>query len=102
MVGYGAAARAVTFLNVVGADAGLVAAVGDRAPARHGRRIPGTGIPVVSPDELRDLATGDVLVLAWDLAREIAPSLAWAEARGRRLVVAMPELATITQEVLAP
>src|SRR5207237_6617627 len=49
VVGYGAASRAVALLVHAGVDASLLPAVVDASPAKRGRRMPGTGIPVVGP-----------------------------------------------------
>ena len=50
--GYCAASRAVALLRVAGLDASLLAAVADASPDKHGRRMPGTDIPIIAPDAL--------------------------------------------------
>ena len=52
VLGYGAASRAVALFSRAGLDADLLAAVADASVAKQGRRMPGTDIPIVSPDEL--------------------------------------------------
>ena len=52
VVGYGAASRAVALLVHAGVDASLLPAVVDASPAKDGRRMPGTDIPVVDPSHL--------------------------------------------------
>jgi SAM-dependent methyltransferase len=95
VVGYGAPARAVTFLNAAGIGAGLLTVTADRAASKHGRVIPGVQLPIVTPDDLRARQPDEVLVLAWDLADEIRASMPWLEDEGGRWLVALPELAIV-------
>jgi hypothetical protein len=68
VAGYGAPAKATTLLNYCGLDVGEIAYVVDSTPAKQGRFIPGTGIPIVSPD----MADARVfLLLAWNYASTI-------------------------------
>ena len=53
---YGAGSRAVAVLAAAGLRPGAVAAIADGAPAKQGRRMPGTDIPIVAPEAL--LASG--------------------------------------------
>lgn len=72
---YGAGSKAVTLVGVCGLDSADLTAVADLSPAKQGRRIPGTGIPIVSPQELIDSRPDDVVVLTWDIATEVAAAL---------------------------
>ena len=58
VLGYGAASRAVALFSRAGLNADLLAAVADASLAKQGRRMPGTDIPIVSPDELLAAKTG--------------------------------------------
>jgi hypothetical protein len=49
VLGYGAASRAVALLCRAGVDRGLLPAVADASPAKQGRRMPATDIPVIAP-----------------------------------------------------
>ena len=49
---YGAGSRAVAVLAAAGLPRGAVAAIADGAPAKQGRRMPGTDIPIVAPEAL--------------------------------------------------
>jgi SAM-dependent methyltransferase len=88
---YGAAAKGNTFLNAAGVDARAILAVADRNPAKQGRLLPGSHIPVVSPEKLLALAPDDILILPWNIAHEIAKSLRGAGFRGR-LLTAVPRM----------
>ena len=91
LAGYGAAAKGNTFLNYCGITAGDVLCVADRNPAKQGKLLPGSHIPVVSPDELAAAQPDDVVVLPWNIADEVAAELAPLRAAGTRLWVAVPE-----------
>ncbi|HEV7268209.1 MAG TPA: class I SAM-dependent methyltransferase [Falsiroseomonas sp.] len=92
---YGAAAKGNTFLNAAGVGAADILAVADRSPAKQGRLLPGSHIPVVTPEALLALAPDDILVLPWNIGAEIAGQLRAAGFAGRILtaVPAMRELA---------
>ncbi|MBU9766764.1 methyltransferase domain-containing protein [Mycobacterium sp. TNTM28] len=73
--GYGAASRAVALFALAGLDRGLLAAVADAAPAKHGRRMPGTDIPVISPEHLVAAEPDLVLLTLAELSDEVAADL---------------------------
>jgi 2-polyprenyl-3-methyl-5-hydroxy-6-metoxy-1,4-benzoquinol methylase len=91
VAGYGAAAKGNTFLNAAGVSDGDLVAVADLNPAKQDKLLPGSHVPVVSPDALAELAPDDVLILPWNLADEIAASLS-ALVPAARLWVAVPEM----------
>ncbi|MCU1644301.1 MAG: hypothetical protein JWN03_4576 [Nocardia sp.] len=68
---YGAASRAVALLHLAGAHRGLLTAVADAAPAKQGRRMPGTDIPIIAPVELLAAHPDRVLLTLPDLLREV-------------------------------
>lgn len=72
---YGAAAKGNTFLNAAGVGPGDLLAVADLSPAKQGRLLPGTHIPVVTPQALLDAAPDDILILPWNIAPEIVAKL---------------------------
>lgn len=89
---YGAAAKGNTLLNFAGVRADLLAFVVDRNPAKQGRWLPGSRIPVVDEAQL-DLARPDyVVILPWNLRDEIAGQLQRVRGWGGRFVTAVPSL----------
>lgn len=87
VLGYGAAAKGNTLLNYAGIRADLLTAVADRAPSKQGKLLPGSHIPVISPEQLASEATDVLLVLPWNLIKEIS-----AEFPSYQLVTAIPVL----------
>ncbi|WP_225730365.1 MULTISPECIES: methyltransferase domain-containing protein [unclassified Nocardia] len=68
---YGAASRAVAVFSRAGIHRGLIGAVADAAPAKRGRRMPGTDIPIIGPAELLAAAPDLVLLTLPDLLEEV-------------------------------
>lgn len=69
---YGAASRAVALFSRAGIDSRLIAAVSDASPAKQGRRMPGTDIPIVSPETLLAAQPDRVLLTLPDLLPEVS------------------------------
>jgi hypothetical protein len=88
---YGAAAKGNTFLNAAGVTAADILAVADRSPAKQGRRLPGSRIPVVTPEALLGMPLDDILVLPWNIGAEVAAQLRSGGFRGR-ILTAVPEM----------
>ena len=72
VLAYGAASRAVALFSRAGIDSRLLSAVADASPAKQGRRMPGTDIPIVSPDELLAAKPDRVLLTVPDLLPEVS------------------------------
>jgi 2-polyprenyl-3-methyl-5-hydroxy-6-metoxy-1,4-benzoquinol methylase len=87
---YGAAAKGNTLLNFCAATRADISMVADRNPHKQSKLLPGTHIPVVSPEELMRAAPDYVLVLPWNLQDEIMRQLAGIRAWGGRFVTAVP------------
>ena len=73
--GYAAASRAVSLLCLVGADRTLLAGVADASPAKLGRRMPGTDVPVIAPEQLVAAEPDVVLVFVSDVLNEVRRAL---------------------------
>ena len=89
---YGAAAKGNTLLNYAGVKPDLLPYVCDAAPAKQGKYLPGSHIPIRPPAALRDDPPDEVLILPWNLTDEIKLQLADLGERGVGFVTAVPEL----------
>jgi SAM-dependent methyltransferase len=87
---YGAAAKGNTLLNFCGVTREDVSMVADRNPHKQGKLLPGTHIPVVSPEELMRKRPDYVLILPWNLQDEIRSQLQGIAAWGGRFVTPVP------------
>lgn len=86
VLGYGAASRAVALLYLAGVDSSILPAIADASPAKHGRRMPGTDIPVISLEELISARAESVLLFLPDLLAELRDGLPQIEAAGGRWI----------------
>ena len=68
---YGAAAKGNTLLNYAGIKPDLLPFVCDAAKAKQGKYLPGSHIPVLSPDQLKKFQPDYLLILPWNIAGEI-------------------------------
>lgn len=75
VLAYGAASRAVSLFSRARLDSGLLPAVADAAPAKQGRRMPGTDIPIVSPENLLAANPDRVLLTLPDLLPELQSTM---------------------------
>ena len=89
---YGAAAKGNTLLNYAGIRAGLLPWVADRNPAKQGRFMPGSRIPIVGEEQLRHEKPDYILILPWNLKNEVVSQLAYVRDWGGRFVVAVPRI----------
>lgn len=87
---YGAAAKGNTLLNYCGVTADDIPMVADRNPHKQSKFLPGTHIPVVSPEQLLQAVPDYVLVLPWNLQEEIVLQLNAIRAWGGRFVIPVP------------
>jgi len=92
IVGYGAAAKANTLLNYAGVDTDLIPWIVDRNPAKQGRLMPGSRIPIVSEDCLREARPDFVILFPWNIEHELVEQLGYVRDWGAQFVVAIPEL----------
>lgn len=88
---YGAAAKGNTLLNFAGIRADLVEFVVDRNPAKQGKFMPGSRIPIVGEDHLKAARPDVVILLPWNLSTELGRQLAYVGDWGGELVAAVPE-----------
>jgi SAM-dependent methyltransferase len=87
---YGAAAKGNTLLNFCGLTPADIAQVADRNPHKQSKFLPGTHIPVVSPEALLRSRPDYVLILPWNLQEEIRQQLREIKAWGGRFVTPVP------------
>jgi SAM-dependent methyltransferase len=88
---YGAAAKGNTFLNYCRTTAADIVAAFDANPAKQGRYLPGSHVPILSPAAVAEVKPDYVLILPWNLKDEIRSQLGFIEGWGGRFVTASPE-----------
>jgi predicted TPR repeat methyltransferase len=91
LAAYGAAAKGNTFLNYCGTTTDDIVAVFDASLAKQGRFLPGSHLPILSPNAVREVRPDDLLILPWNLKDEIMGQMAFIRDWGGRFVTASPE-----------
>ncbi len=92
VVAYGAAAKGNTLLNFAGVRPDLIRFVADLNPAKQGKAMPGSRIPIVGPDVLEEAAPNYVVILPWNLRTEVSNQLAELRSAGTKIVTFVPAL----------
>ena len=96
VVGYGAAAKGNTLMNYAGVRPDLISCVVDRNPAKQGKFLPGSRIPIVSDAYLKQVRPDYVVIFPWNLLQEVVEQLNYIRQWGGQFVVAVPELKTVS------
>jgi SAM-dependent methyltransferase len=89
---YGAAAKGNTIINYAGVRPDLISFVVDSNPAKQGKYLPGSRIPIVDEQRLRQDKPDYVVILPWNLKTEIARQIDYIENWGGTFVTAVPHL----------
>ncbi len=89
---YGAAAKGNTLLNFAGVRGDLLGWVVDRNPAKQGKFLPGSRIPIVDEARIRTERPDYILIMPWNLKAEVMEQLSYIREWGGLFVVAVPEL----------
>ena len=92
VAGYGAPGKGNTLLNHCGIRSDLLSYTVDRSPWKQGKFLPGTHIPIYSPERIAETRPDYVLVLPWNLREEISQQLDYVRSWGGRLVFPIPTL----------
>jgi SAM-dependent methyltransferase len=92
IAGYGAAAKGNTLLNYCGVGRDFLDFTCDANPHKQGHVLPGTHIPILPPDAIRERRPDVVLILPWNIKDEIMDQLSYVRAWGGRFAARSPEL----------
>lgn len=87
---YGAAAKGNTLLNYCNISTDLVTYVVDRNPYKQQRYLPGSHLPVLAPEEVRQSKPDFLLILAWNLQEEIMAEMAFVRDWGGQFATPVP------------
>jgi len=90
VAGYGAPAKANTLLNFCGIGTDFIDYTVDISPHKQNRFLPGTHIPVFSPERIRETRPDYVLILPWNLRDEVVSQMAHIREWGGRFVIPIP------------
>ena len=89
---YGAAAKGNTLINFAALGSDLIQFVVDKNPAKQGKFMPGSRIPIVSPEALHSQRPDYLVILPWNIADEVTQQNAVLAKLGTQFVTAVPKL----------
>jgi hypothetical protein len=92
IVGYGAPGKGNTLLNYCGIRGDFIDFTVDRNPYKQGKYLPGTHIPIFSPEKIMEAKPDYVLILPWNFKEEIIAQISYVCEWGGRFVVPIPEV----------
>jgi len=95
VVGYGAPGKGNTLLNHCGIRTDFLDYTVDRSPHKQGRYTPGTHIPILAPEVIRQTRPDFVFILPWNLQAEIVSQLGYIREWGGKFVVPIPSVRVI-------
>jgi 2-polyprenyl-3-methyl-5-hydroxy-6-metoxy-1,4-benzoquinol methylase len=87
VVAYGAAAKGNTLLNYCGIKKDLIQFVADASPHKQGKFLPGSHLPVVKEDRIRESRPDYVIVLPWNIEEEVMNQLRYIRDWGGKFVI---------------
>ena len=92
IAGYGAPGKGNTLLNYCGIRTDFIDYTVDRNPVKQNEYLPGTLIPILHPDRIKETRPDYVFILPWNLKEEISEQLLYIRDWGGLFVVPIPEL----------
>ncbi len=95
VVGYGAPGKGNTLLNYCGLGTDFIDYTVDRNPHKQGKFLPGTRIPIESPQRIAETRPDYLFVLPWNLQDEIMEQMRGIRAWGGRFVIPIPAVRVI-------
>lgn len=90
IVGYGAPGKGNTLLNYCGIRTDFLDFTVDRNPYKQGKYTPGTHIPIVPPDMIKEARPDYLFILPWNLKDEIIEQNAFIRNWGGKFIVPIP------------
>lgn len=95
IIGYGAPAKGNTLLNYCGIGKDFLDYTVDMSPHKQGMYLPGTHIPIKSPELIKETKPDYILILPWNLKDEITEQLAFVKEWGCKFIVPIPEVSEV-------
>jgi C-methyltransferase C-terminal domain/Putative zinc binding domain/Methyltransferase domain len=93
--GYGAPGKGNTLLNYCGIGTDFLQFTVDRNPYKHGRYTPGMHIPIHPVPAIDEFRPDFLLILPWNLKKEIAEQMRHVGEWGCKMVVPIPNVEII-------
>lgn len=88
---YGAPAKGNTLLNYCGLDTRMIDFTVDRSPHKQGKFLPGSLIPIYSPEKIIEMKPDYLIILPWNLREEIMQQTQYIREWGGQYIVPIPQ-----------
>jgi hypothetical protein len=92
---YGAAAKGNTLLNYCGIKNDLIEFVVDKAPLKVGKYLPGSHIPIVEEENIKEKKPDYIVIFPWNIKEEVINQLEYIKEWNGKFVVTIPALEII-------
>jgi SAM-dependent methyltransferase len=92
IAGYGAPGKGNTLLNYCGIRTDFLEYTVDRSSYKQGKFLPGTHIPIYSPEKIGQTKPDYVLILPWNFKDEIMAQMSHIRKWGGQFVTPIPEV----------
>jgi hypothetical protein len=90
IAGYGAPGKGNTLLNYCGIHSDFIEFTVDRNPYKQGKFLPGSRIPVFSPEKIAETRPDYLFILPWNFKDEIMEQCSYIRQWGGKFVVPIP------------
>lgn len=90
--GYGAAAKGNTLLNYCNIKNNIIEFICDASPYKQNMKLPGSKIPIYSPYKIKEKKPDYIIILPWNLSKEIQNQLSYIKKWNGKFVTVIPKL----------
>jgi hypothetical protein len=90
VIGYGASTKGNTLLQYYGIGPDLIPCIAERSPEKWGKKTIGTGIPIISEDEMRAMSPDYLFIFPWHFVNTFKDREKQLRASGTRFIVPLP------------
>lgn len=91
IAGFGAPGKGNTLLNYCGIRTDFIDFVVDESPYKQGLFLPGSRIPILHPDAIKEQKPDYVIIMPWNWTAEIQAKLSYITQWGGKCVVLLPD-----------
>lgn len=95
VIAYGAAAKGNTLLNYCGIKNDLIEYVVDLSPYKQGKFLPGSHIPILNEEKIKETKPDFIIILPWNIKEEIMKQLNYVSKWGGKFVIPIPKVKII-------
>lgn len=95
VIAYGAAAKGNTLLNYCGIKKDLIEYVVDLSPHKQGKFLPGSHIPILNEEKIKETRPDFIIILPWNIKEEIMKQLNYIGNWGGKFVIPIPKVRII-------